>query len=314
MRYSWISLLALCLTIALVVGVAAAEDETTEAPEGMVLIPAGSFQMGDAFNEGYYDERPVHSVYVSAFYMDAYEVTKALWDEVASWASRNGYDIGPSDGAGKAPDHPVDNVSWHESVKWCNARSEKEGWTPAYYTSSAKTAVYRTGTIDVQRDWVRWDTGYRLPTEAEWEKAARGGCGGRRFPWCDTDTITHSRANYYSQPDSYDTSWTRGYHPTYETGDYPYTSPVGSFAPNGYGLYDMAGNVWEWCWDWHSLGYYASSPGTDPRSPTSGTARAFRGGGWFNSPLTCRVAYRNPYWPRGKDANLGLRAVLSPGQ
>ena len=308
MRYSWISLLALCLTIALVVGVAAAEDETTEAPEGMVLIPAGSFQMGDSFGEGWEDERPVHEVYVSAFYMDTHEVTKALWDDVANWASRNGYDIGPSDGYGKAPDHPVYEVSWYEAVKWCNARSEREGITPAYYTSSAKTTVYRTGRIDVQEDWVRWDTGYRLPTEAEWEKAARGDCEGRRFPWCDTDTITHSRANYYSRTDdSYDTSSTRGYHPTYETWSTPYTSPVGSFAPNGYGLYDMAGNVYEWCWDWYSR---ASSPGTDPRGPASGSYRVLRGGSWDHYALFCRVAYRgNACWPDYVNINLGFRLV-----
>ena len=285
----------------------------------MVLIPAGTFQMGDSFNEGESDERPVHTVYVSAFYMDKYEVTKALWDEVASWAQANGYDIKPQDGSGKGPNHPVYSVSWYEAVKWCNARSEKEGRAPAYYTSAAKTTVYRTGNVDVQTDWVRWDTGYRLPTEAEWEKAARGGCEGHRFPWYDTDTIQHSRANYDSSSSySYDTSPTRGYHPTYKTGSEPYTSPVGSFAPNGYGLYDMAGNVWEWCWDCYDSKYYSVSPGTDPRGPVPvwdpSWHRVVRGGSWRRLAGCCRVASRewvDPYSGslyQGDD-DLGFRLV-----
>ncbi len=274
----------------------------------------GDTAMGDAFNEGDSDERPVHTVPVSAFYMDRYEVTKALWDEVASWAQAHGYDIRPSDGSGKAPNHPVHRVSWYEAVKWCNARSEKEGRIPASYTSGAKTTVYCTGRVDVQNDWVRWDTGYRLPTEAEWEKAARGGCAGHRFPWCDTDTIGHSRANYWSSSSyRYDTSPTRGYHPAYKTGSAPYTSPVGSFAPNGYGLYDMAGTVWEWCWDWRSRDYYASSPGTDPRGPASGTGRAIRGGSWGADAFSGRVAFRHYYGPSLEYDYLGFRAVLPVG-
>lgn len=283
------------------------------APSGMALIPAGTFTMGDSFSEGSSDELPTHPVDVSAFYMDKYEVTKVLWDEVYEWAIANGYSFDKA-GEGKAATHPVHFVRWYDVVKWCNARSEKEGRTPAYYTSAAKTTVYRTGQVNVQNDWVKWTAGYRLSTEAEWEKAARGGESGRRFPWSDVDTITHSRANYRSSSSyAYDVSTTRESHPTFNDGVAPCTSPVGSFPANGYGLYDMAGNVWEWCWDWHSDSYYSSSPGTDPRGPSSGSLRVARGGGWGSVAIYCRSADRlfdNPAF----SSSFGFRTVLPPGQ
>ncbi len=258
---------------------------------GMVLIPAGSFQMGDAFTEGGTDERPVHTVTVSAFYMDQYEVTKGLWDEVRIWADDEG--LGYTDlpeGGGKGPSHPVHSVNWYDAVKWANARSERDGLTPVYYTTAGFATVYKTGTGTPHANWSA--NGYRLPTEAEWEKAARGGVEGRRFPWADGNTISHTRANYSASPSTYDydVSATSGYHPDYSGGSTPHTSPVGSFAPNGYGLYDMAGNVFEWCWDWYSSTYYSSSPATDPRGPASGSYRVRRGGGWIMSAGDCRVA------------------------
>ena len=283
------------------------------APEGMALIPAGPFQMGDSFDEGEVEERPVHTVYVSAFYMDKFEVSKALWDEVYQWAIAHGYSFDNAC-SGKAADHPVHYVNWYDCVKWCNARSEREGCVPAYYTSAAQTEVYRTGRVDVENDWVKWDAGYRLPTEAEWEKAARGGLSGRRFPW--GDTISHSQANYLSFTAlSYDVSPTLGYHPDYAVGDPPYTSPVGSFAPNGYGLYDMAGNVWEWCWDWYDRSYYSRSPQVDPRGPTDSERwyRVVRGGDWYNGARDCRVASRCFNCPHFSYITYGFRSVLPVG-
>jgi sulfatase modifying factor 1 len=140
---------------------------TTSAPPvvaEMVLIPAGSFQMGDAVDGS---EIPVHTVTVSAFYLDKYEVTKALWDEVYTWATANGYTFYDT-GTGTATTHPVEIVSWYDVVKWLNARSAKEGRTPVYYTDSGQATVYKTGQVDVAAGAVKWTAnGYRLPTEAE---------------------------------------------------------------------------------------------------------------------------------------------------
>ncbi|HOS74079.1 MAG TPA: SUMF1/EgtB/PvdO family nonheme iron enzyme [Candidatus Paceibacterota bacterium] len=287
-------------------------------PPGMVLIPAGSFTMGDCMDpgEGWENELPLHTVYVSAFYMDRYEVTKALWDEVKGWNGGNGY-VYENVGSGKAANHPVQMVNWRDCVKWCNARSQKEGLVPCYYNEAGLTTIYKAGTNAPYAKWAA--NGYRLPTEVEWEKAARGGVSGHRFPWADTDNISHSRANYWAVVNyPYDLSYPAGDHPTFATGGHPYTSPVGYFEANGYGLYDMAGNVGEWCWDWYSDEYYSSSPGTDPRGPASGwdrVGRVGRGGGWCCDAYVCRTAHRgygNP--PDGRSNLMGFRAVRAAGQ
>jgi formylglycine-generating enzyme required for sulfatase activity len=283
---------------------------------GMALIPPGSFTMGNCMNasEGYPNELPLHSVYVSAFYMDKNDVTKSLWDSVYQWAITHGYSFDHA-GSGKAANHPVQTINWYDAVKWCNARSEMEGRTPAYYTTSAQAVVYRTGDLVISNSCVNWNSGYRLPTEAEWEKAARGGASGQRFPW--GNTINESQANYYSyNGDAYDLSNT-GYNPAFNDGVYPLTSPVDYFAPNGYGLYDMAGNVWQWCWDWS--GDYSSSSQTDPRGPTTGqygigSYRVLRGGPWNYYASDARCARSNV-----NHADLGLnvvgfRCVLAGGQ
>lgn len=280
----------------------------------MVLIPAGSFVMGNSVNtnEGNLNELPLHTVDVSAFYMDPYEVTKGLWDEVGQWATNHGYSF--EYGAdGKATNHPAQSMTWYDAVKWCNARSEKEGRIPAYYISAAQTTIYRAGQLDLTNGCVNWNAGYRLPTEAEWEKAARGGSSGHRFPWTDTDNISNSRANYYVSRSSgtnywtFDTSPTAGWHPTFNDGVRPYTSPVGYFAPNSYGLCDMSGGVFEWCWDWAAD--YSSASQTDPRGPSSGLARIFRGGSWDTDAFACRVACRSGWAPANRDSFVGFRCV-----
>ncbi|MCX8155169.1 MAG: formylglycine-generating enzyme family protein [Verrucomicrobiae bacterium] len=276
-------------------------------PQGFALIPAGSFTMGDPFAEGYTDERPLHSVYVSAFYIEKAEVSKSLWDSVYQWAVTRGYTFDNA-GGGKAADHPVHGVNWFDAVKWCNARSQVDGLTPVYYTDATLTNVYKTGQRVL---YVKWNAnGYRLPTEAEWEKAARGGLNGSRFPW--GDIITHNLANYFSQyVFTYDASPTRDYHPTYNTGSFPYTSPVASFPPNGYGLYDMAGNVAEWCWDWYDSGWYSNSGATqaDPKGPTTTGYRVHRGGSWYSAANIARCAFRGSVAPSFVATDLGFRCV-----
>jgi formylglycine-generating enzyme required for sulfatase activity len=285
--------------------VAFSGTNSQNAPVNMALIPAGTFEMGDSFNEGASYELPVHEVYVSGFYMDKYEVTKALWDQVVASNSGNGYAY-DNPGSGKGPNHPVQSINWYDMVKWCNARSEMEGRAPAYYTDPGLTQIYKTGQV---APYVNWNAGYRLPTEAEWEKADRGGASGHRFPWSDVDTISHSQANYYSDPSySYDVSPTRGFNPAFNDGTMPYTSPVGSFAPNGYGLYDTAGNVWEWCWDW--AGNYSSDLQTDPHGPETGSTRVGRGGNWNFYAEHCRAAYRYGNSPDYTATNIGFRCAL----
>ena len=293
-----------------------ADDQV--APSGMTLIPGGSFTMGNCMNssEGDSDELPLHSMYVSAFYMDKYDVTKALWDSVYQWATNHGYSFDYA-GSGKAANHPVQTIDWWDAVKWCNARSEKEGLNFCYYTSAAQTTVYRSGQVNLTNACVNWAAkGYRLPTEAEWEKAARGGLSGQRFPW--GNTISESQANYYSYwPGGvtyyfYDVNTYSGDNTNYNTGWSPYTSPVGSFVPNGYGLCDMAGNIFEWCWDWYDGSWYSNVGATqaDTRGPGGALSdRVFRGGYWDGFAYSARCALRNGGNPIGAGDLIGFRCV-----
>jgi sulfatase modifying factor 1 len=265
-------------------------------------IPGGSFTMGRTNDDLAADAPPI-TVTVRSFQIEKTETTKVSWDSVRAWALVNGYpDL--AQGAGKAPDHPVHFISWLDAVKWCNARSEMEGLTPCYTVSGG---VLRSGTNHPDCDWIA--DGYRLPTEAEWEKASRGGATGNRFPWA-TDTISHASANYYGSGESYDESIVKSYHPGYDEGDFPYTSPVMSFRSNGHGLFDMAGNTMEWCWDWYDSGYYAQGAGSsDPRGPSNGLSKVLRGGGWGSGGPSQRCFMRDWATSTASGISYGFRCV-----
>lgn len=256
----------------------------------MVLIKAGS-------NNGTDPDAGAYSLTVTnSFYMDKYEVTKALWDQVSAWGGAHGY--GFSSGSGKATNHPVQSVAWYDAVKWCNARSEMEG-RPAFYRRGSE--VYRNGTSVPDEVPAQLSVpGYRLPTGLEWEYAARGGQKGKRFPW--GDTIDHDKANYFGHSSflAYDKGYAGG-DKRYASGEEPFTAPVGSFPPNGYGLFDMVGNVWEWCWEW------------SPAAPNA--HRMIRGGAWSYSADYGRSASgSNNMYPEYNSHTMGFRCVMATGK
>ena len=272
----------------------------------LILIPAGMFQMGDSLNRAP-ECRPVHDVVVSSFKLESYEVTKSLWDDVSAWAVANGYTF-DNTGDGKAGDHPVQMINWFDAVKWCNARSEREGRIPCYHVAGE---VYKTGRSIPVCDWTA--NGYRLPTEAEWEKAARGGRTGRRFPL--GNTISRADANYQVIPGgltansfNYDTGSPSGHHPDYAVGAEPFTSPAGSFLANGFGLFDMSGNVAEWCWD--SETPYTDKREKDPKGNDVSPVRSVRGGAWNRGANLNRCSERHAEAPIFAGDAIGFRCAI----
>ena len=315
--------------------------ETAEAifPK-MKRISEGAYQMGD--NRYMPDERPVHTVYLSAFYCDVHEVTTSKWEEVASWAEANGYEFDPRTKKAKkgpswspSPDtHPMNMVSWYDAVKWCNARSEMEGRTPAYYEDSNWQKVYRKGEVDLDNHIVNWlAPGYRLPTEAEWEKAARGGMDSFHYPW--GDKLDGSKGNYRLSGDWFDNGSTpAGYFDGAQLIEYRSHSYGGERSSprdmvNRYGLHDMFGNVNEWCWDWYDPHWYGSGvnalnpqalapdvrgPDRSPQGTRSAGTRSLRGGSFqhetnSDNGYALRLAYRHQRLPKSALRHVGFRCV-----
>ena len=250
-----------------------------DVPEGMVLIPAGEFEMGR--HDGPKEERPKHTVYVDAFYMDIYEVTNAQYktfiDANPQWQKEN------------IADHYHDGTYlrlWNK-----NNYAPGRGNYPVNYISWYAAMAY-----------AQW-AGKRLPTEAEWEKAARGGLVGKAYPWGDaTDPELANHARYIND-----------------------TEPVGQYEPNGYGLYDMAGNVWEWCLDEYDAEFYTKPKKRNPFNNGSltdvidnfkniKTSRVFRGASWADNIVFLRVDNRDDGLPNYSSVFGGFRCVYVPGK
>ena len=256
-----------------------------EVPEGFVFIKGGSFTMGSPDSEPWRgDDETEHSVTVSDFYMSVYEVTQKEYQDMMG--------TNPSTFSGE--NLPVESVTWFDTIAYCNARSEAEGLTPVY-------------TIDGQQvSWNRGANGYRLPTEAEWEYACRAGTS---TPFNTQNSISAEEANYYGHyPYDIEGNYFSQDNLATKPGRYRETTvPVGSFSPNDWGLYDMHGNVGEWCWDYY--GAYSADSQTDPAGPASGGLRVNRGGGWNDFAKHLRSAYRSSTPANNSSYNLGVRLV-----
>ena len=220
--------------------------------DGMVqvYIPAGEFLMGSS--SGNHDEKPVHSVYLDAYWMDEHEVTVSQFQQ---FLGEEDYSANP---CGSRDNHPAACVDWYDAQAYCEWRGD------------------------------------RLPTEAEWEKAARGDLEGKRYPWGDEDPVCETGAENGAQ---------------FRNCLMFKTAPVKTFASNGYGLYDMAGNVWEWAADWYGEDTYSISPIENPQGPTDGDYRVLRGGSWGSNEPYLRAAERGKYEPDNRDTGIGFRCA-----
>lgn len=269
----------------------ALEVTNMKIPENFVLIKGGTFQMGSPESEAWRSaDEAQHSVTLSDFYMSKYELTQKEYEEITG--------NNPSNFSGE--DLPVENISWLDAVAFCNARSEKEGLTPAY-------------TIDDQNvSWDRSANGYRLPTEAEWEYACRA---GTTTPFYMENSPSAEEANYYGHyPYEIEDNYFSQGNLQVQPGEYRQTTvAVGSFSESPYGLYDMHGNVSEWVWDYY--GEYPIDGQTDPAGPTTGTLRVYRGGGWNDFAKNMRSAYRATLEQNKGSFNIGIRLVrnATPG-
>ena len=267
------------------VRITADDAPPTAAESGMVPVPGGTFLMGDALNEMINAQQ--HQVTLSPYLLGRTEVTKALWDAVAAWALPRGYQFDRTVKA-EGPEHPVTGMTWLDAVVWCNARSEKEGLKLVYYADLSPAIPFRVSDYGVSSTLLDGTAnGYRLPTEAEWERAARGGFTGRRF--YRGNRLNYTEANYVAQTSAqYEIIVADYFREFYNT------RPVGSYEPEAYGLSDMMGNVREWCQDWSSgPPGFGTDPVTNPQGAEVGTRRVLRGGGWAQDARFLRLAHRD---------------------
>jgi len=235
---------------------------STKAVE-MIPIAGGNFIMGGT---------PSHSVTLSSYKVSSVEITQKQWSAIMN--SNPSMHIGDN--------YPVEQVSWYQAVSFCNKLSIKLGKTPCYaINGNTAPSDWSSGTIQMSRTG-----GYRMPTEAEWEYAARGG-QNTGFSGTNTEAELQHYAWYVNTATN--------------------TMPVGKKLPNQFGLYDMTGNVWEWCWDWYAT--LASTPENDPAGPATGTYKTLRGGAWSNNTTYCNVTYRLTRGPIAGGDYFGIRLV-----
>lgn len=270
-----------------------------------VFVKGGCFDMGDTFGVGHEDEKPVHEVCLDGFYIGKYEVTNAEFERFISetgyvttaeksgtgWgASGSGkedivrkkginwkHPLWPSDTMKNKMSHPVVQISWddtQEYIKWLNKKTGKE---------------------------------YHLPTEAEWEYAARSGGKNERFAGFSDESKLYKYANFCDTNCRYEEEETKG-----QNDGYKYTSPVGSYRPNGLGIYDMSGNVSDWCQDWYGINYYRNRSKNNPKGPLSGSYRVVRGGGWGDGLWGLRASVRQGCYPGLRCPTLGFRLARIP--
>lgn len=257
------------------------EWSSANIPDGMVQVKGGSFQIGTGQEDTV--TNPPAVVRVSSFLIGKHEVTQQ------EWAAVMGYNPSTYEGL----DRPVEMISWYEAVDYCNRRSEQEGLTPCYRVSTSPDP----DNLDLG-DPVRWTvsvdwsaSGYRLPTETEWEYAARGGQTSRGYLYSGSNDL--ASVGWYAKTSAK-------------------TRSVGGKTPNELGIYDMTGNVWEWSWDWYQGNSYRYLKGDDPRGVAKGAKRVFRGGSIINAdPAYCTVYKRNSEAPYQGRKYCGFRVVIA---
>ena len=288
------SILVLLLFLSGISSAAEPGETDRDGDKNMLRIPSGTFMMGSPDNTLFHaypdEEKPRHSVYTDAFVIDKYEVTNSEFSEFLNAVSAS--DV--------YKNFEKKRHAWVSIRSETDQEKQKEWWPTeivfeeGMYKASKGFEQYPVVSVSwyAAHAYCR-SKGKRLPTEAEWEKAARGGLSEKDYPWGDeipTDGVIFKRA------------WENNFFP------YP-ASPVGNYYPNGYGIYDMAGNASEWCSDWYLSDYYNHSPKKNPPGPETGTSKVVRGGSWSSYASSVRVAFRNYSRPSILSSGIGFRCV-----